>query len=287
MTRESTAARNPTGNTVPSAIGTSPKISPGCRSPSTRTTPSTSLVGSMRPSSTANSARSAPSGAAYSPATRLTSAAKRETCSRCASSSAANSGTAPISSGVTTGWPVSWPDQSVSKVGAEELLQPVERLRPTVPVQLAPRLSPERALAQAGLRRSAEVPERQLDQRLDVVGIRRLPSEGMGEAAGRVDLAELAGQVEGIALGRLHLDPVAAPDARVVVEARHAEARRSPPPCQLVRVRESVEHDRRRRRQDPLDVKRERHSMTSDWCGGLKARWLVSRNGGVTSHDQG
>ena len=30
MTRDGSAARNPTGNTVPSVIGTSPKTSPGC-----------------------------------------------------------------------------------------------------------------------------------------------------------------------------------------------------------------------------------------------------------------
>ena len=56
MTRDFSAARNPAGNTVPSVIGTSPKISPGPRSPTTRSIPSTSLVASMRPSSTAKSA---------------------------------------------------------------------------------------------------------------------------------------------------------------------------------------------------------------------------------------
>src|SRR5829696_5225366 len=102
MTRDASAARKPTGKTVPSAIGTSPKMSPGCRSPTTRSIPSTSLTGSMRPSSTANSARSPPSCAAYSPPTRLMSAATRESCWRCSTSSDANSGTAPISSVVTT-----------------------------------------------------------------------------------------------------------------------------------------------------------------------------------------
>ena len=52
MTRELSAARKPTGNTVPSTIGTSPKMSPGRRSPTTRSIPSTSLTASMRPSST-------------------------------------------------------------------------------------------------------------------------------------------------------------------------------------------------------------------------------------------
>src|ERR687893_2079040 len=103
MTRDGSEARKPTGNTVPSVIGTSPKTSPGRRSPSTRSIPSTSLVGSMRPSSTANRARSAPSGAAYSPATRLTSAATRASRSHWAGSRPAKSVTPAISSGVTIG----------------------------------------------------------------------------------------------------------------------------------------------------------------------------------------
>jgi hypothetical protein len=53
MTREGSAARNPTGNTVPKTSGNSPKISPGRRRPTTRATPSVSLTGSIRPSSTA------------------------------------------------------------------------------------------------------------------------------------------------------------------------------------------------------------------------------------------
>src|SRR4051812_27333846 len=56
----------------------------------------------MRPSRTAKRACPAPCGAAYSPATRLMSAATRESCLRCAGPSAAKSGTAAISSGVTT-----------------------------------------------------------------------------------------------------------------------------------------------------------------------------------------
>ena len=67
MTREGSAARKPTGKTVPSVIGTSPKMSPGLRTPTTRAMPSACLTGSIRPSSTAKSARSLPSSAAYSP----------------------------------------------------------------------------------------------------------------------------------------------------------------------------------------------------------------------------
>ena len=56
----------------------------------------------MRPSSTANSARSAPACAANSPTTRLMSAAARESRSRSVASSAAKTSIRPISSVVTT-----------------------------------------------------------------------------------------------------------------------------------------------------------------------------------------
>ena len=89
MTREASAARKPTGNTVPSVIGTSPKTSPGCRSPTTRSIPSTSLTASIRPSSRPKSARPPPSCTAYSPGTSRMSAAARESRSRSAASSSA------------------------------------------------------------------------------------------------------------------------------------------------------------------------------------------------------
>ncbi len=92
MTRVRSAARKPTGKTVPSAIGTSPNRSPGLRSPTTFGTPSTDLTASMRPSMTANSARSAPSWAAYSPSSRTTSAAERESRSSSARPSLAKAG---------------------------------------------------------------------------------------------------------------------------------------------------------------------------------------------------
>src|SRR5438067_9219768 len=101
MTRDFSAARNPTGNTVPSVIGTSPNMSPRRRSPTTRSIPSTNLTASIRPSSTAKSARSPPWSAAYSPGTRLISAAARESRSRSAGPSAAKTLSPPISSVVT------------------------------------------------------------------------------------------------------------------------------------------------------------------------------------------
>ena len=60
---------------VPSTIGTSPNSSPASRPPTTRSTPSWSSTASILPSSTAKSARSSPSCAAYSPGSRQMSAA--------------------------------------------------------------------------------------------------------------------------------------------------------------------------------------------------------------------
>ena len=43
ITRDGSQARKPTGKTVPSVIGTSPKMSPGSRRPTIRSMPSTDL----------------------------------------------------------------------------------------------------------------------------------------------------------------------------------------------------------------------------------------------------
>ncbi len=54
----------------------------------------------------------------------------------------------------------------------DELLELVEAFRPAVPMELAASLRLERPLGQGDLRRVAEIPKRQLDDGLDVVGIR-------------------------------------------------------------------------------------------------------------------
>ena len=89
ITRDGSEARNPTGNTVPSAIGTSPKMSPGSRLPTIRSTPSTIWTTSMHPSNRPNSARSEPCCAAYSPVVSAMSAAARASCVRSSSPSSA------------------------------------------------------------------------------------------------------------------------------------------------------------------------------------------------------
>ena len=77
------------------------------------------------------------------------------------------------------------------------MLELVEAVRPTVPVKRTTRLRPERALGQSNRRRFTEIPQREADHRLDVVGIGVLPDEGVGETCGRLELTELPGQIEG------------------------------------------------------------------------------------------
>jgi hypothetical protein len=76
-------------------------------------------------------------------------------------------------------------------------------------MQRAPPLGAEIPLTEADLGRSTAFPERQVHLCLDVIGIRVLPHEREGEAGSRLDLEEFAGQVEGVAFRRLHLDPIA------------------------------------------------------------------------------
>jgi hypothetical protein len=59
-------------------------------------------------------------------------------------------------------------------------------------------------LGEADFRGLAEIPEGEVDQGLDVIGIRLLPSEGVGQPGGWIDLTELPSQI-----GR-HRSPAAA-----------------------------------------------------------------------------
>src|SRR5215475_328981 len=87
-------------------------MSPGRRSPTTRSTPSTVLTTSIRPSRTAKRAGSAPSLAASSPGTRVTSAADRAIRSCSWASSSAKTSTRATSSAVTMAPPPRPPDNS-------------------------------------------------------------------------------------------------------------------------------------------------------------------------------
>src|SRR5205823_9579463 len=84
----------------------------------------------------------------------------------------------------------------------DDPLELVEAVRPTVAVKRAAILGLERALRESNLRRFAASPERQADLGLDIVGIWVLVNEGVSEAGWRVDFAELAGQIEVVAVRR-------------------------------------------------------------------------------------
>src|SRR5215211_2130446 len=105
----------------------------------------------------------------------------------------------------------------------DQPLELVEAVRPPVPVKRTTRLGLERALSEVNLGRFTEIPKRQRDQCLYVVGIGILPAERAGEAGGWIDFSELPGQIEGVALRRLHLDPVALSDAGLELQARGGE----------------------------------------------------------------
>src|SRR5689334_993748 len=103
-----------------------------------------------------------------------------------------------------------------------------------------PLLGREPALAEADLCPIALLDERQLGERLPVVGVRWFPVEREREAGGRIDLPELAREPEGLAVRRLHRDPIAAAHARIELDLRDAEARWTPPFGELPRVRQRL-----------------------------------------------
>src|SRR5436190_4217470 len=78
-------------------------MAPGCRSPTTVSTPSASLTASTRPASNPKSACSPPSCTAYSPGSNVRSAAARASCSRSSDSSSAKISIRAMSSAVTIG----------------------------------------------------------------------------------------------------------------------------------------------------------------------------------------
>src|SRR6476660_175153 len=117
----------------------------------------------------------------------------------------------------------------------DELLEPLERVCPAVPVEFAARLGLEGTLSEDDLRRLAKISKRQLGKGLDIVGIWVLMYERKDEVGGRVHLAELPGEVERVAFRRLHLDAIGASDAGFEFEARSGEALRPPPFRKLVR----------------------------------------------------
>src|SRR5919108_336089 len=139
----------------------------------------------------------------------------------------------------------------------EEPLELVEAVHPAVAVQLAARLALEWTLPEHDLGGVAAIAKRQLDQILDVVGIWVLPCEREDQAGRRIDLAELPDEMEGNAVGRLHLDAVAVSDPGIEPEPGRGEARRPPPLRQLVRSAEGGERHRCSGGNDVLDLERQ------------------------------
>src|SRR6478672_8049970 len=101
-TRDASTARMLAGNGVPSVIGISPPSSPGSRTPMTCSSPFTSFVSSVFPSTTTARNRPSPSCATYSPGMRRTSSTTPTRYSSSFGASAEKSGIAASSSTVIT-----------------------------------------------------------------------------------------------------------------------------------------------------------------------------------------
>ena len=100
ITRDGSTARMLAGNGVPSVIGISPPSSPGSRTPITCSTPFTSFVSSVFPSTTTARNRPSPSWATYSPGMRWMSSTAPARYSSSFSPSAEKSGIVASSSTV-------------------------------------------------------------------------------------------------------------------------------------------------------------------------------------------
>lgn len=99
------------------------------------------------------------------------------------------------------------------------LLQPHEPVRPARVVEVVPRLRGKGTLVEHELRGLADDAQRNRDDRLPIVGVGILPAKRVREPVRRIDLAKLSCQVEELAFGRQHRDPISAADAEVAFDA--------------------------------------------------------------------
>ena len=104
------------------------------------------------------------------------------------------------------------------------------------------------------LRRVELIPKRDRDDRLPIIRVGILISKRVDQEGWRVDLAELPGEYEGIAVRWLHHDPIPASDPHVEVDAGSGKALRTPPARQLVRFGVHPEHQRSRRGQHTFQM---------------------------------
>lgn len=143
---------------------------------------------------------------------------------------------------------------SVGAAGCEKPLEPLERLRPAIAMELPARLRLERPLLKDDARSGACGIERDRDERLLVVRIRRLPGEGEDEPPRRLYGAERADEEEGRSVGWLHGDSERRSLNRVELEVRHSESCRPPPLLQLLAVDKRLKDTFRRRRENHIQT---------------------------------
>src|SRR3954453_18710469 len=90
--------------------------------------------------------------------------------------------------------------QTRAGVSRQQVSQLREALCPAIAVERQALIGREVALHEDDFSVLVQLCERQLGDRLAVVGIGRLPTEGEGDAVRRVDVHELTGEVERVPL---------------------------------------------------------------------------------------
>lgn len=156
---------------------------------------------------------------------------------------------------------------SLTKDLGEKPLEPLECLRPARLVQRASGLGREWPLVEHEPRALVMIEEHEHHRRHPVVGIRLLPLECVDETPRRIDLGELAAQVERLALRRLHRDAVPPSAASVELDAGSGETSRTPPLSELLRLDARREHALGWRSQDLLQMEAEAATGVSVHAG--------------------
>jgi hypothetical protein len=115
----------------------------------------------------------------------------------------------------------------------------------------------ELALGKANLGLLTSILEREGNHRLSIVRMGWIPTKRVGQTSGRFNFPELARQVEEVAIGRLHRDPIATADPQVEVDVRGGEASRTPPLAELFGVGQRSVHGRARSSESSLEPEHE------------------------------
>ncbi len=121
-------------------------------------------------------------------------------------------------------------------------------------MQRPPRIGRKESLIDRQRCRLAQFPKREHNNGFPIIGIGRLPSEGVRQPRARIHVTELSREKEAVAGRRLHCDPIVTADTQVELDARSGKTLRAPPSSQQVRFGVQLEHERRRCGKDTLHM---------------------------------